>query len=398
MPIDEAPEDEDVRLSYNFAPGYHGLVYRAITSNRGAGPQAEGDETTEVDDKVEEKHENEVAPSPLEEASEDTHYKLQSMRWGLIPFWTKRNPDYSSMLRTINCRSESLLENRGMWTTMKKRKRCIVVCQGFYEWLKKNNGKDRIPHYIRRKDRGLLCFAGLWDCVKYEDSDQKVYTYSIVTTDANKQIKFLHDRMPVIFDAGSEAIRTWLDPNRYEWSKELQSLLKPYEGELEIYPVSKDVGKVGNNSPTFIVPLNSKENRNNIANFFGSQKVAKSEGVKPEAGESQSNTKHIEAEQHDDEIRETKVDKEQSENNAPLPTSPVKGIKRERSMDDEGGGTESPIPHKAAKPSPRKGRSDNSPTKVGRKSRSATSNGTASKSSPSKATQGTQKITKFFGK
>lgn len=51
---------------------------------------------------------------------------------------------------------------------MKKKKRCIVVAQGFYEWLKKNNGKERIPHYTSRKDGQLMCLAGLWDCVQYE--------------------------------------------------------------------------------------------------------------------------------------------------------------------------------------------------------------------------------------
>jgi putative SOS response-associated peptidase YedK len=55
-----------------------------------------------------------------------------------------------------------------MWTTMKQKKRCIVVCQGFYEWLKKNGGKEKIPHYVKRKDGQLMCFAGLWDCVQYE--------------------------------------------------------------------------------------------------------------------------------------------------------------------------------------------------------------------------------------
>ena len=51
---------------------------------------------------------------------------------------------------------------------MKKQKRCIVVAQGFYEWLKKNNCKEKIPHFIRRKDKQLMCFAGLWDCVQFE--------------------------------------------------------------------------------------------------------------------------------------------------------------------------------------------------------------------------------------
>lgn len=74
--------------------------------------------------------------------------------------------------------------------------------------------------------------------------------------------------MPVILDPGSEDLRTWLDPSRHEWSAELQSLLKPFKGSLDVYPVSKDVGKVGNNSPSFIIPIDSKENKSNIANFF----------------------------------------------------------------------------------------------------------------------------------
>lgn len=75
--------------------------------------------------------------------------------------------------------------------------------------------------------------------------------------------------MPLILDNGSDAIRTWLDPNRKEWNQDLQSLLKPYIGELECYPVSKDVGKVGNNSPSFLIPIDSAMNKSNIANFFG---------------------------------------------------------------------------------------------------------------------------------
>lgn len=100
------------------------------------------------------------------------------------------------------------------------------------------------------------------------DEATKHYSYTIITTDSNKQLSFLHDRMPVILDNGSEELRTWLDPGRHEWTKELQALLKPFGGELDVYPVRQDVGKVGNNSSTFIVPLDSQENKSNIANFF----------------------------------------------------------------------------------------------------------------------------------
>lgn len=53
-----------------------------------------------------------------------------------------------------------------MWNSMKQKKRCIVVVQGFYEWLKKNGGK--VPHFVKRKDGRLMCLAGLWDCAQFE--------------------------------------------------------------------------------------------------------------------------------------------------------------------------------------------------------------------------------------
>ena len=343
MRVDEAPEDDGPgapRQSYNFAPGYYGIVYRADTPDEGAGPR---------------QHKKGEGKEPAETAEEhntgETRYKLQSMKWGLIPFWTKRNPDYGSMMKTINCRDDSLIDNKGMWTTMKQKKRCIVVAEGFYEWLKK--GKAKVPHYTKRKDGQLMYFAGLWDCVQYEGSEDKHYTYTVITTDSNKQLKFLHDRMPVILENGSEDLLTWLDPKRYTWSKELQSLLKPFDGELECYPVSQEVGKVGNNSPQFIVPVASSENKSNIANFFakGAAKTEKApvKSSEPTKATSPKNFTVQEKEEEKDtaavkdeentepkiksEPEETRVTTSHSgtEDNAPLPVpeSAEKGIKRE---------------------------------------------------------------------
>ncbi|RMZ86470.1 hypothetical protein DV736_g6304, partial [Chaetothyriales sp. CBS 134916] len=244
LQVDDAPADDEARETYNFPPGSYGLVYRADVPDQGL---RDGQEPSDAD-----------AAPPSQ--PKEVHYQLKAMKWGLIPFWTKRSPDYGSMLRTINCRDDSLLENKGMWTVMKQKKRCLVIAQGFYEWLKKGpGGKERIPYFVKRMDGNLMCFAGLWDCVKYEDANDKLYTYTIITTDSNPQLSFLHDRMPVILDPGTDAIKIWLDPTRNKWSKELQSLLKPFKGELECYRVSKDVGKVGNNSPDFIVPINTSD-------------------------------------------------------------------------------------------------------------------------------------------
>jgi putative SOS response-associated peptidase YedK len=379
MPVDDPSEqdDDETRQTYNFAPGNHGLVYRANVPDSGAGTQPEDKDNTATVDGA---------------ATKETRYKLQSMKWGLIPFWTKRAPDYGNMMRTINCRDDSLSTPGGLWNTMKQRKRCIVVCEGFYEWLKKNNGKDRVPHYVKRKDGQLMCFAGLWDCVQYEGQSDKLYTYTVITTDSNKQLKFLHDRMPVIFNNGSDALKTWLDPARSEWSTELQSLLKPFDGELECYQVDKAVGKVGNNSPSFIIPIDSKENKNNIANFFGNQKKqAKSANEEAIVKKQEENFESTggQVKQEPDEDRATIIDAHNTEDNAPRPQisesaehNKSTAVKREHPPDSVNDQEPSPKVQKSAS---------------GRTMRSSVTNNTQAKSPP-KAKDGSQKITNFFAK
>lgn len=233
-------------------------------------------------------------------------------------------------------------------------------------------------------------------------SEEKTYTYTIITTDSNKQLSFLHDRMPVVLENSSDALRTWLDPKRSEWSKELQSLLKPFNGELECYPVSKEVGKVGNNSPTFIVPVASTENKNNIANFFCNAKkgaVGKEEEKETKSEEVEIAQKGSKVE-HDREEKRSTVDQSGTEDNAPLPApsppSPKAGSKRARDIDAS---TDDVPPVKAVKlahadePS---APTQSAEKKTGRKTRSATSNG--SKGSPAKSIDGSQRITNFFNK
>ena len=448
MPVDEAPDDQAVRQSYNFAPGYHGLVYRADVPDWGAGGQHhEAVEAAKASKGMSKAKGISMETSEATEMGDEnrdeigTKYKLQAMKWGmicppsgvniystdvgiigLVPFWTKRNPDYGSMLKTINCRDDSLIEPRGMWNTMKQKKRCIVICQGFYEWLKKNGGKEKIPHFTKRRDGKLMCLAGLWDCVEFEGSEEKLYTYTIITTSSNKQLNFLHDRMPVILENGSTEMNVWLDPGRSSWSEELQQLCRPYEGDLEIYPVSKEVGKVGNNSPAFLVPISSSANKNNIANFFKKEKskaktVADHKDLVKEELPIEAKGAKVEAN-----ARETgkTVDEPRTEDNAPDPIPKVddktqegtKGVKRENEEGGEEVGQqrdEASPPKKvqkiavatrgktkAVKSSSVGDEGLPNTTTTTRRTRSATSNGTAAANpSPSK---GSKKITSFFGK
>lgn len=198
--------------------------------------------------------------------------------------------------------------------------------------------------------------------------------------------------MPVILDPGSEAMKTWLDPSRTTWSKDLQSALKPYEGELECYAVPKEVGKVGNNSPDFIVPVASKDNKNNIANFFANAKKkpeVKTEDETKSSGEGDLEQKVVKEEDE----RRTTQDSEWTEDNAPVP---VPGVKREHPPNDSNEVEDDPKKQKLTTPSPV--RKKHTPDSSRKQTRSATHNTTPSKGPQKKATDGSKPITAFFQK
>lgn len=231
--------------------------------------------------------------------------------------------------------------------------------------------------------------------------------------------------MPVILEPGSDAMKTWLDPHRTTWSKELQSILKPYEGELECYPVAKEVGKVGNNSPDFTIPINSKQKKGNIANFFANA-GKKDRGKADESSTARLESKGIHAKA---DLRETKDD-EWSEDNAPKPvpaeeetidqektTTSPRGMKRERSEDHEiEVSTKKAMKREFSPSSPEKKKDSQPPSMTTtpiknepikspqtRKMRSATKNDTTPlKASPKKKAaaggHGSQLITNFFKK
>lgn len=238
---------------------------------------------------------------------------------------------------------------------------------------------------------------------------EKQYTYTIITTDSNKQLNFLHDRMPAILENGSEKLRRWLDPKRYEWSKELQSLLAPYDGELEVYPVSQEVGKVGNNSPSFIIPVDSRENKSNIANFFAKstpKKEARKEFKEGEGGEEGAAFDRIKTEQPEINITEIEgfvapgAKEGEKEREVKLEEGAGDGEKKEmvsggvkREAEDEMTAQERPAKRPGAVPSTDRDRKRREGG--GRQKISATRNNPKSPAKASKAA-GTQKITKFF--
>ncbi|PRQ70631.1 hypothetical protein AAT19DRAFT_10788 [Rhodotorula toruloides] len=204
-------------------------------------------------------------------------YEMDLMKWGLVPSWYSEPP--SAGLSTINAQCESVFEGTPAWRQPRQTKRCLVVAQGFYEWLNKPGMKEKQPYFVKRKDGKLMAFAGLWDHCEYKGNYDPVTSCTILTVPVNKQLRFLHTRMPAILPDHS-AIALWLSPDG--WSDKLKSIIKPFEGELEYYAVDRGVGKVQNDSADFIKPVAQK--KGSLDSFFAKQ--AASSPSKPSASTS----------------------------------------------------------------------------------------------------------------
>jgi putative SOS response-associated peptidase YedK len=175
--------------------------------------------------------------------------KLVSFRWGLIPFWAK---DEQIGYRMINARSETVAEKRTFAQALKKR-RCLIVADGFFEWQKLEDKKIKIPMYITLKSQRPFGFAGLYDTWKSKDG-KVIQSCTIITTRPNELLEPIHNRMPVIIPEDDRTL--WLD-HSIEDPQQFTGLFAPYPArDMIAYEVSRQVNSPKNNSPQIIEPLN----------------------------------------------------------------------------------------------------------------------------------------------
>lgn len=177
------------------------------------------------------------APSQnLAVITNESQRKFSYFKWGLVPFWAKVASVGNKM---INAKAETIFEKPAFRNAIKSR-RCLIPADSFYEWKK---GKEKIPYRIMMKDESPFSMAGIWE--KWNGAEGKfLFTFSIITTDANSMMKDIHNRMPVIL--GTSNRNKWLSTNNTD---EIISLVKPYSSDLmKAYSISKLVNSPVNNS------------------------------------------------------------------------------------------------------------------------------------------------------
>lgn len=187
-----------------------------------------------------------MAPSqPIAVIPNDGKNELTYYSWGLVPFWAK---DPSIGNRMINARAETLDEKPSFKNAFRRR-RCLVLADGFYEWKAEPGTKTKTPMYIHLKDQRPFTFAGLWERWNPPDGSE-LLSCTIITTEPNQLVADLHNRMPVILPEDKYTL--WLETGEVD-TKELKSILVPYPPEeMSYYPVSTYVNNPANESPICI--------------------------------------------------------------------------------------------------------------------------------------------------
>jgi len=180
-------------------------------------------------------------PIPIVYAREHTggrerHFRL--VRWGFLPGFVKDPKDFPLI---INARAETLA-GKPSFRNAFKRRRCLVIADGFYEWRKTEAKGPKQPYLIRPVDGGPMGFAGLYET--YTDaSGGEIDTACIITTAANDLMASIHDRMPVVLTR--EDFSAWLDCDEVPPAR-AEEMLKPAANEaLELVPIGTGVNKVG---------------------------------------------------------------------------------------------------------------------------------------------------------
>lgn len=231
--------------------------------------------------------------------------------WGLLPthgtqnkphlFPTNSNFSVSPHYTMFNARVETIYDKISFSNLIRNQQSCILAVDGYYEWTIESQSidiKKKQPYFVCNKTKRPLLLAGLWTTVKTGHQihnattnkleEETITTFTILTTDAHQNFKWLHPRQPIMLWNTEIAIEWLFNPTsdtvqklRYipiNGSAEQSSI---WDNELSVYPVSKKVNdsKYQGDDCTVEIKL---EKVQSITSFFspGGNKRVKTEDKK----------------------------------------------------------------------------------------------------------------------
>lgn len=153
------------------------------------------------------------------------------LHWGFVPEWAGERAK-----PLINARAESVA-TKASFREAFERRRCLVPADGFYEWARADGSKR--PYWFSPVASGLLALGGIWETWTPPGATPR-HAFAILTTEANDDVRAVHDRMPVLVER--ERYSDWLA--RGTARRRLESMMRPAAiGTLEVRPVSDRVNR-----------------------------------------------------------------------------------------------------------------------------------------------------------
>lgn len=170
---------------------------------------------------------------------------IEAMKWG------------ASLEKLNNIIFNSRNETINIYSFYSQFSRCVVIIQGYYEWLNKQpyfitsqtfNYKNELndESTINEGENDLMYLAGLY----IQKTDEDGFDYkeiSIITKNSQKDIQFIHHRMPVILSSLKEV-------NDYLSGDVSLDKIVNRSVELKFYEVGDLVNKLANTGKENIIP------------------------------------------------------------------------------------------------------------------------------------------------
>jgi len=150
---------------------------------------------------------------------EHGEYRLVNFQWELMPDDPKIKTDIQKKEGNLcNARSEKILNTYSLWYKYRMN-RCLIPVTGIFEHREVKGIKNKIPYYVKQKDREMFCLPCLYNYSPIADVEtgEVKGTFTLITRNANDVMKQIHNhgenkhRMPLFLPKELEL--KWLEPN-----------------------------------------------------------------------------------------------------------------------------------------------------------------------------------------